>query len=46
MKQRDQMEQMKQMKDKQQKQKWQEKKNQALMKKYYESENYYIPYVM
>jgi hypothetical protein len=46
MKQRDQREQMKQTKDKQQKQKWQEKKNQALMKKYYEWENYYIPYVM
>jgi len=46
MKQREQSEQTKQMKDKNQKQKWQEKKNQALMKKYYESEKYYIPYVM
>jgi hypothetical protein len=46
MHQRDQREQVKQMKDKQQKQKWQEKKQQALMKKYHESENYYIPYVM
>ena len=47
--QKEQMKQMKQMKAKQlmqQKQKWQEKKQQALMKKYYESENYYIPYVL
>lgn len=47
--QRDQSERMKQMKDKQimeQKQKWQEKKNQMRMKKYYDSEHYYIPYVM
>ena len=46
MQQRDEREQIKQLKHKQQKQKWQEKKNQALMKKYYESENYYIPYVI